>query len=172
VILVFVPVRRRRRRGGTDAGTADGVEAGPSVATPVADGPDRPTLAVPFRSGAPPAEPWVALVSGLVAGLVAGAIASPLDGVGVAVATAIVLVVPRLRVVLGLIAIAGIVAAGTYVAVHQHAAQVPPGGDWTLSFGTASRLAWAGVVFLGADALVEIVLHQGSPGAGAGGPTD
>jgi hypothetical protein len=196
VILVFVPVRRRRRRDGrrrhrvrsdhdrpgsevgtdaqadTDTDTEAGVEVGSPVGTPVvADGPDRPTLAMPFRSGAPPAKLWVSLVSGLVAGLVAGAIASPLDGLGVAAATAVVLLVPRLRVVLGLIAIAGIVAAGTYVAVHQHAAQVPPGGDWTLSFGTASRLAWAGVVFLGADALVEIVLRRGSPGAGAGGPT-
>ena len=33
-------------------------------------------------------------------------------------------------------------------------------GSWPLSFQKASDLAWAGVVFLGADAVVEVVLRR------------
>ncbi len=177
LILVFVPVRRRRHRRRSNSGPTvdrDTVVTGVVPTPATADGPDRPMLAVPFRSGAPRATVPVALVTGVVAGVVAGAITSLLPGAAVAVATAVVLLVPRLRVVLGLAAIAGILAAGAYVALHQHAAQVPPGGNWTLSFGTAAELAWAGVVFLGADAVVEVVLRRNAgtgPGEPAGGGT-
>jgi hypothetical protein len=94
------------------------------------------------------------------AAIVAGAIAGAPGGLGVGAATALVLFLPRLRIVLGLVAGAAIVAAGTYVLLHQHADHVPAGGDWTLSFGTASTWAWAGVVFLGADGLVELILRR------------
>ncbi len=171
VVLALWPVSRRRRRKGTTAGrhrrragTLPSDRSGP-ITAPVpfpsgdGDGPDRPTLALPFRDDGPPATVLVALVGGVVTGAVAGAIASAAAGLAVGVATALVLLVPRLRIVLGVVAIAGIVAAGAYVALHQHADQVPPGGDWTMSFGTASGLAWAGVVFLGADAVVDVVLR-------------
>jgi arabinofuranan 3-O-arabinosyltransferase len=120
-----------------------------------------PHLVVPFRSEAPRAPFWLALVAGVVVGALAAAIASPAAGAAVGVATVVVLLVPALRVVLGLLAIAGVVAAGAYVAVHQGQAQVPAGGSWPLSFNTASKLAWAGVVFLGADGAVEMI-QQGS----------
>ena len=74
----------------------------------------------------------------------------------------VVLLVPALRIVLGILAMAGVVAAGVYVAVHQRQAQVPAGGTWPLSFNTASKLAWAGVVFLGADGAVEMIQRGSS----------
>jgi len=83
-------------------------------------------------------------------------------GVAVGVATAVVLLVPALRAVLGLLAVAGVVAAGVYVAVHQGQDHVPAGGNWPLSFNSASKLAWAGVVFLGADGAVEMIQRGSS----------
>jgi hypothetical protein len=194
VVLALWPVGRRRRRRSRAVGRhsrkAGTVPSDPpgSVTAPVTsfgsggtDGPERPTLALPFRSKGPPATRLVAVVCGIVTGAVAGSIASAVTGLAVGVAVVLVLLVPRLRIVLGVVAIAGIAAAGAYVAIHQHADQVPPGGDWTMSFGTASGLAWAGVVFLGADAVVDVVGRRagraktagqdgsdGSDGAGAG----
>jgi hypothetical protein len=112
----------------------------------------------------------VALVAGPITGGVAGAVATPVVGLAVGAATVAVLLVPRLRVLLGVAAIAGVVAAGWYTAAHQAATHVPANGSWPLAFGTASQLAWAGVVFLGADGMVEAVLtrrarrrHQPAP---------
>ena len=50
-------------------------------------------------------------------------------------------------------------AAGIYVAVHQAQLKVPDNGAWPQSFGEASEWAWAGVVFLGADGVVDGVLR-------------
>jgi arabinofuranan 3-O-arabinosyltransferase len=166
--LAVWPALRRRRRGrrsgpGAGPGPALGAEGSDSASHPVApaiDGPERPTLVIPFRADVPRSGVAVALVTALASGVVAGAIAEPVAGLAVGVATAVALLVPRSRVVLGLLAIAGIVAAGTDTVLVQHADQVLPGGNWTLSFGEASRLAWAGVVFLGADALVDVVLRR------------
>jgi hypothetical protein len=79
-------------------------------------------------------------------------------------ATGLACLVPRLRAVLGLVAVAGVVAAGVYTAAHQAAVHAPVNGSWPLYFGTASKLAWVGVVFLGADAVVGIILGRRRPG--------
>jgi len=180
LVLALVPAGRlRRRRKGRHRVGANAVRedhASETVArsgsaadsAPVPDGPERPRLTVPFRSSGPGPAVGIVLVAGVGAGLVAGAVAEPVVGLAVGVTTVVVLLVPRLRMVLGLAAIAAIVAAGAYVTLHQHADHVPAGGDWTLSFGTASTLAWAGVVFLGADAVVELVLGRRAPAAAAG----
>jgi hypothetical protein len=102
----------------------------------------------------------VSLVTGVVTGTVAGLIAAPLSGVAVGIGTMAVLLVPRARIVLGLLAIAGVVAAGIFVTVHQATFHLPANGAWPRSFGTASDLAWAGVVFLGADSVVEAVFRR------------
>jgi hypothetical protein len=165
VVLVFVPVRRRRRkRGGHARGAAvaarDAEAVGDAEAPVVADRFDAPRLAVPFAKEAPRAPVWVALVTGVVAGGVAVVIAAPLVGLAVGVATAVVLLVPRLRIVLGLAAIAGIVAAGEYTAATQAAQHVLADGSWPLSFQKAADYAWAGVVFLGADGVVDVILRN------------
>jgi arabinofuranan 3-O-arabinosyltransferase len=121
---------------------------------------DGPVLAVPFRAEASRAPVWVGLLAGLVAGALATAVATPPAGIAVGAATLLVLLVPRLRVLLAICAIAGIVAAGVYTAVHQAQFHIPPDGAWTTNFETASRWAWAGVVFLGADGVVDIVLRR------------
>jgi arabinofuranan 3-O-arabinosyltransferase len=207
LVLVFLPVRIRRRRRpkgrhslgrdevnpstdgeGVVGGVGDvGVDVGPAetptalasvpFASPVSGTseispeesapngwgePAGPRLVVPFRSEAPRAPLWLALVSGVVVGVVAGIIASPVAGVAVGVATGVVLLVPALRAILGLLAVAGVVAAGVYVAVRQGQVQVPAGGNWPLSFNSASKLAWAGVVFLGADGAVEMIQRRSS----------
>jgi hypothetical protein len=179
VVLALVPVRRRRRRrrgrhsrsavpdtatGAGEGGPTGDVMAEPAGAVPVA-GPappehDGPCLAVPFGYESARAPVWVAVIVGPLTGLAAAAIATPLAGLAVGVATVAVLFVPRLRVILGVAAVAGIVAAGWYTAAHQAALRVPANGSWPLSFGTAATLAWAGVVFLGADGVVEAVMRR------------
>ena len=119
-----------------------------------------PVLAVPFRAEVRRAPVWLALASGLVSGALAAAVASPKAGAAVGVATLVVLLVPRLRILLALAAIAGIVIAGTYTAVHQAQFHVLPNGGWPTNFQTASKWAWAGVVFLGAEGIVDIVLRR------------
>jgi hypothetical protein len=143
-----------------------------AVAAAAVSGPEHPTLVVPFRAEGPRVTVPTCLVTAVATGLVAGLVASPLAGLAVGAATVVALLVPRLRVVLGLVAIAAVAGAGAYVAFHQHAAQVPPGGNWTLDFNAASRLAWAGVVFLGADAVVDVVQRRRSARRTAPGPDD
>jgi hypothetical protein len=101
----------------------------------------------------------VAVVTAAGAGVVAAAIASPVAGVAVAGATLVVLAVPRLRFLLALGAVGCVVVAGIYVAVHQSQARLPDDGAWPRSFGAASQWVWAGVVFLGADGVVDVAVR-------------
>ena len=153
---------------GTEGWSGDavlGVAAGPEQTGDYVGG---ASLVVPFRAESTRAPVWVALLTGLITGVVGGSISSLWVGLAVGAASAVVLLVPRLRIILGLVAIAGIVAAGWYTAAHQAALHVPADGSWTLSFQKASDLAWAGVVFLGADGVVEVVLRRRRRRGGGG----
>jgi hypothetical protein len=87
------------------------------------------------------------------------------------VATLVSLLVPRVRVLLGLAAVGLLIAAGAYTVVEQsHLGDAPMGGGWAAYFGTASTLAWAAVVFLGADAVVELVSRLASTRSSPRGP--
>ena len=119
----------------------------------------RPKFQLPFGSEGPRASVVMAMVAAAVAGVVAAAIATPRAGLGVGAATLLVLLVPRLRFVLAIAAVTCVAAAGIYVAVHQAQLKVPDNGAWPQSFGEASEWAWAGVVFLGADGVVDGVLR-------------
>ena len=121
---------------------------------------DSPSLAVPFRSEGHRTSVWASLVIGGITGLVAAAIAAPLTGGAVAVATVVALLVPRARMLLGLVAVGLIVGAGGYVIVNHNAVQAFATGPWPSQFPLASSLAWAGVVFLGADATVEVASRR------------
>jgi hypothetical protein len=121
---------------------------------------EGPHLVVPFTPESPRAPVWLALLTGLVTGAAAGVISAPVVGLAVGVASVAVLLAPRLRFVLGVAAVAGIVAAGWYTVAHQAALHVAADGSWPAAFQTANNLAWAGVVFLGADAVVEVVLRR------------
>ncbi len=168
LVLAFVPARwRRRRRSGAEPEVAIEEKGQEDTGTPevaplpeLAPLPEQPVLATPLLAEAPRAKVWVALVAGVVAGGVAASISSAAAGLGVAAALIAVLLIPRLRVVLGLAAIAGVVAAGAYTAVHQAQTHVPAGGDWPTAFATAATLTWVGVVFLGADAVADVILRR------------
>jgi len=52
--------------------------------------------------------------------------------------------------------VACVAGAGVFVTVQQMVGHTAAGGGWPTGFGTASDLAWAGVLFLGADAVCEL----------------
>ena len=73
---------------------------------------------------------------------------------------------------LGVAAVAAVVVAGVWVAVHQSQAHLPPDGSWPMYFQTASRWAWAGVVFLGAEGVVDVVLRRRAASRRGGDPEE
>lgn len=168
LVLAVWPVRRRRRRKGarrpgldsagrtTGAAVQSAEEAAANQAI-VLD--ERPKLQIPFGSEGPRASLVAAVVAAGLAGLVASAIASPMAGLGVGVGTLTVLLVPRLRFLVGMAAVGCVAVAGMYVAVHQNQHPVPDNGAWPQSFAKASTWTWAGVVLLGADGIVDAVLR-------------
>lgn len=168
LVLAVWPVWRRRRRKGarrpgldsagrtTGAAVQSAEEAAANQAI-VLD--ERPKLQIPFGSEGPRASLVAAVVAAGLAGLVASAIASPMAGLGVGVGTLTVLLVPRLRFLVGMAAVGCVAVAGMYVAVHQNQHPVPDNGAWPQSFAKASTWAWAGVVLLGADGIVDAVLR-------------
>ncbi len=99
---------------------------------------------------------WVGIATGVVAAL----IAAPLTGLLVGVGTAVALRNPRVRLLLGLLATALIVAGGAYVTVRQGIKHPPANGGWPTGFGRASAADLGGVMFLGADATVEMVMRH------------
>lgn len=143
--LALVLVTRRRRRSPEDV-TAGEEDAG--------DGPEL----VPSWSGRGDPTGWPTTVaSGFGCGLAAAYISAPLIGALVGVAVAVVLRLPRLRLVLGVVATGLVVAMGTFVVIRQGVDPTRANGGWPSQFGGADGLAWAGVLFLGADAVVELV---------------
>jgi hypothetical protein len=161
LFLALWPVGRRRRRhhDPVATATADDVTSpdGGTAAAVALD--ERPTLQLPFTSEGPRTSVPVSVLTGVVAGAVAAAVATPRAGLAVAAGTVLVLLVPRLRFLLGIAAVGCVAAAGIYVAVHQRQSLAPDNGAWPQSFGTASQWAWAGVVFLGADGAVDVALR-------------
>jgi hypothetical protein len=99
----------------------------------------------------------MSVVVAVATGVVAAVIARPLTGLIVGVATLIALLVPRLRILLGLAAVGLMIAAGTYTVVEQAHVHAALTGSWASHYDEASNLAWAAVVFLGADAVTELV---------------
>ena len=146
--LVLLP--RRRRRAQTDPAYADGTAD---------DGPEL----VPAWSGRGDPTRWPATVAtALGCGLAAAYISAPLTGVLVGAGVAVVLRLPRLRLVLGTVATGLILIMGTFVVVRQGVDPTRANGGWPSQFGGADGLAWAGVLFLGADAVVELVTRKRS----------
>ena len=102
----------------------------------------------------------MALTIGFLTGLAAALIASYVIGLVVAVATGVALRIPRTRLFLGVIAAGLVIFAGAYITVSQGIKPLHPNGGWPAGFGPAGSLVWAGVLFLGADAVVEIVMRH------------
>ena len=75
---------------------------------------------------------------------------------GVGVGVALALIVPRLRGLLAVAVVGFAVGAVVYTIVRQ-ATQHFPSGAWPMHFEEANELVWMAIVFLGADAVVEVV---------------
>ncbi|HEY5108335.1 MAG TPA: alpha-(1-_3)-arabinofuranosyltransferase family protein [Acidimicrobiales bacterium] len=154
LMLVLLPLRRNRRRQVADGAEADGSHA--------SDGGPGPVLVATW-AGEGTSTGWVATVAaGAACGLAAAYIAAPLVGGLVGAGVVVVLRVPRLRLLLGAVATVLVLATGTFVVIRQGVVPTRANGGWPSQFGGADGLAWAGVLFLGADAVVELVTRRRS----------
>ena len=151
LVLAFLPWARRRLGRGGDLVPGDD---------------DAPRLASPFAADGRRLPVRSSVIVGVATGAVAGVITTPVTGLIVGAATLVALLVPRLRVVLGLAAVGCVMAAGIYVVARQGSAHIVDSGSWPSEFDLASTLTWAGLVFLGADATVEVVRRRRSPSPG------
>jgi arabinofuranan 3-O-arabinosyltransferase len=168
LLLAYLPERVRRRVSRSVRGVsrrlrrrptrvaAHARSRGPEVVAATAEVP-APRLWAPFRSRRPRSGWAMSVVVAVATGVVGAVIARPLTGLIVGVATLIALLVPRLRVLLGLAAVGLMIAAGTYTVVEQAHVHAALTGSWASHYDEASNLAWAAVVFLGADAVTELV---------------
>jgi len=149
VLAVAPGVARRGRRGRhvrlqAPAGSVlDAPGSGPELASPLLIGGRRP--------------PWARAVAIAVAyAVVVALLTQPTTGMAVGLAVFTTLVVARGRWMLTVGAIVLVAATGAYVVIHQATAHPPPGGSWPEQFELAHVMAWMGVAFLGADAVIEI----------------
>jgi arabinofuranan 3-O-arabinosyltransferase len=172
LVLAMIPAgrwRRRRRnrarsgepevvRGATANGESDRATR---ADVPVSVPNDQDPGLISRHDPSPPlpklsAALWIAVAVGLIA----GAISAPLTGVAVATATFLALRSPRLRPALGFIAVALILSVAAFITIRQGIHPERPDGGWPAAFGTADSLAWAAVVFLGADGVIELMARR------------
>ena len=163
LVLAVLPWVRRRRRGRRDrdgagadgrgpTGAPDGLEAFVDADPPGVV--DRATYA-----GDP--APWgTTVVVAVVLGLLGVAVASVPVGLLVGVATGIALRVPRGRLWLGIAATGCLLVVGGYITYSQWSRPNASNGGWPSWFNAISGLTWAAVLFLAADATVELVLRR------------
>ncbi len=173
LVLVFVPLRRTRRRRKAADGTIDDGDESDVGATVPTEGASAPGLVAAWAEDGESTGWRGAVVTGVVCGLVAAFISAPLIGGLVGIGVVVVLRVPRLRLLLGGVATLLILGTGMYIIIRQGVDATQPNGGWPSEFGGADGLAWAGVLFLGADAVLEIrdrlrgSVPDGPPSAGA-----
>jgi hypothetical protein len=150
VIVGFVLVRRRRRgraaveeEAPLDA-AAPRTGAGPELADPrVAPGSRTSTLRT--------------IVGTAVMALAGTVFVAPWAGVLVGLATLVVLVRPRWRVLVSLTPALALAICGAYVALKQYRSDVAPTFEWPAFFDAVRDVGWLAVVLLAADAVVELV---------------
>jgi hypothetical protein len=91
------------------------------------------------------------------AGLIAAVLIKPLPGLLVGLLVLAALLRPRWRVALAVGAPAALGLAALYVLLEQTLNKYPPVFEWPTFFDRVHVLGWLAVVFLAADALVEVV---------------
>ncbi len=157
LVLAVLPAVRRRSRdadGRTEPDPSDGTDR--SAEAPVLLGGTVPVLAE--RRDTPAPARWsTSLVTAAAVGVVVWAVSLPVIGLPAALATGLVLRRPRWRPLLGAIAAAAVVAVGVVVVISQLVAPQPATGGWPSAHEAADALVWVGVLFLAADAVVELV---------------
>jgi hypothetical protein len=151
LLLALLPIRRRWNRRRSSVGPA--MQESDVEHVTVEEGPD---LVLPYQSPATLPSVDAAIGIGIVTGVAAALVAAPLTGIAVGVATGVVLRFPKARLILGLAATGCILAAGAYITIRQGINPTAPNGGWPTGFKLATTLVWAGVLLLGADAVVEM----------------
>lgn len=164
LVLVLVRRPRRRRRASRSElamASAPGTSATATASTDLVmrEDIDIPALSSPFAD-ARAVTPGLAAVLAAVCGLGAGVIVPQATFfavfLGVALGVAVALIVPRARGLLSLAVVGFAVGAVIYSIVLQ-ATQHFPSVAWPTHFESANELVWTAIVFLGADAVVEVV---------------
>lgn len=117
----------------------------------------EPALASPLRSGGSRPPPRILVSTAVAAGLVAGIASRPWIGLVVGVAVAAALRWRRARAVLTAGSVGALGIAALYVVVQQGRYRYPTIYNWPSNFGGVADIAWLAVMFLGADALVQLV---------------
>ena len=158
VVLALRPRRRRATRG-RGAMTSPPVTAMLSTDPVLTEDIDAPALSSPFAT-ARALTPGLAAVLAAVCGLAAAVLVPQAIFfavfLGVALGVAVAFIAPRARGLLGLAVVGFAVGAIVYSIVLQ-ATQHFPSGAWPTHFEVANELVWTAIVFLGADAVVELV---------------
>lgn len=161
--LAFIPrrwlrVRRRARHraaSGTDVGATSAVENSRLT--------EGPVLVTGWRAEGGAAPVSMSLAVGFLTGLGAALISASQVGLIVGLATVVAMRIPKMRVLLGLVAAGFIVAVPVYVTIRQGIKLVPPNGGWPAQYVFAGSLVWVGLMFIGADAVIEIVMRHIAP---------
>ena len=173
LVLAVLPLWRRRRRRRRTGSAADDRGAAGTVDAAASDL-DGPQLRDPHGEGLRPSSWTVAVLTGVLYGALATAIASTLIGGLVGLAVVVVLRRPRLRFGLGVVATLLVAAIAVSLVIVQGIDPRKANGGWPSGFGFAVQLAWAAVLFLGADAVLELMdrLRRRGAGGGDGVPED
>lgn len=147
-IAAVTGMRRRRKR----ATATDRLPTDP-----------QPVFASPFVvGGRRPSAPVVA-VGALLAAVMAGALVRPWAGLLVGAVVAVVLVRPKLRWALALFPAYALMLCGVFVMAKQVHGNWPPVFEWPTRFWQVRTLGWLAIVFLAADALVELLRRGRDP---------
>ncbi len=162
-LALALGLRRRRRARGGEPVLVGGADApGASASAVMAEDADAPAVANPFATG-PGRDPGLAAVLAAVCGLGAGVLVPQAVFfavfLGVALGVALTLIVPRARGLLGL-AVVGFAMGGVVYTLVLQADQHFPSGAWPTHFEQANILVWIAIVFLGADAVVDLVRRR------------
>jgi len=120
----------------------------------------EPELALPVESDRGRVASEAALGIAFAMGIVGGVIASPLVGLVVFAASGLVLRFPKTRVLLGLAAAGCLLGLGVYVTLRESVFHFPASGGWPAAFSNTRGLAWTAVLFLAADATIEMIMRR------------
>jgi arabinofuranan 3-O-arabinosyltransferase len=157
IIALSLLLRRRRRREGLV----------PAAIEPRADAELESPLIAPGRR---PGVIGIVLTT-LIALGVGAAVVTPWVGLLVGAAVLLVLLAPRWRGVISLVPVIALAGCGVYIAAKQFRTHLPATFEWPTFFWQVRTLGWIAIVFLAADALVEIVRtrsQRGGPEAAGG----
>jgi hypothetical protein len=142
IALSLLRSRRRRREGLV-----------PAPIEPRADAELESPLVAPGRR---PGVVGIVLTT-VIALAVGAAVVTPWVGLLVGAAVLLVLLAPRWRGLLSLVPTIALAGCGAYIAAKQYRTNLPATFEWPTFFWQVRTLGWIAIVFLAADALVEIV---------------